>query len=253
MRLLLALLLVAAVARAATLQVGHAPIEMLHAERVELTERFELVRIEMAKALVGSTRLDAIEISEAMTPAGTPVSRGHWTYVVTLQEAAPDAAPEGAFDVTLSVPGARERVVRLVQDVSDPLLPEGARVSFDLGWELPEQPLFVLTLVEVDTGPIFELTSGVDGDLQYVWTMDGEENPTIHAAADEEVTFTITNGDGTVPHNLRVLDGSDPPPTSENVDELGETATLEWTPPAPGSYVYECRYHPTMSGIIEVD
>lgn len=195
MRVLLALLLVAAAARAGTLHVGQAPIEMLHAQRVDLTERFELVRIELAKTLVGARRLDGAEISEAMTPAGTPLSRGHWTYVVTLQEATPDAAPSGAFDLTLSVPGARGRPVRLVQNVSDALLQEGARVSFDLGRDLPPQPLFVLTLVKAT--PQFELTSGVDGDLQYVWTAGTEENSTLPAAAGEEIAFTITNGDGT--------------------------------------------------------
>lgn len=241
-------------ARATPLEVAHAPVDLLHAERLDITERFELVRVEVGEALVGSTRLDGIEISEVMTPATTFVSRGHWTYSVTLRERDPDGVPEGVFDVQLAFQGAPMRAVRLVQNVSDPLLQEGARVTFDLGPAMPSSPLFVLSVREVAIGPIVTLASAIDTALMYVWR-DGaqNENPTLHFHMGDDVTFVASNGDGTSPHNLQIPDGGEPMPATEDMINAGDEQSLAWTPPAPGSYHYECHYHPTMKGTIEVD
>lgn len=249
----LGLLLVAALAEAAPFVVEPTPIDLLHAERVDLTERFELVSLATERALVGSTKLDGVEISELMTPATTHVSRGHWTHTVVLRERTPDAVPLGAFDVMLKLDGRAAHTVRLAQNVSNPILAEGARVTFDLGFDLPPAPLFVLTMTQAPIGQTVTLTSAINEDLLYVWR-DGaqNENPTIQLTTGVPVTFEITNGDGTSPHNLQIPGGGDPMPESEDVVELGDETTLAWTPPAAGTYVYECRYHDTMRGTIEV-
>lgn len=252
MRLVLALLLVAALAQAAPLKVERAPVDLLHAERLDITERFELVRAELVRAPIGSTRITGVEITEIMTPASTYVNRDHWTYSVTLRERLPDGVTAGVFDVRLLSNGDAS-TVRLVQAVANPLLQEGARVTFDLGTDLPAAQLLVVQVREIPQGPVFELTSAINADLLYVWK-DGaqNENPTLELTLGETGTFVVTNGDGTSAHNFQILDGSADPPTTPNLNDLGDQETLTWTPSETGTFVYHCQYHPTMKGDIEV-
>ena len=254
MRTLLALVVVAAAfARAAPLEVDRAPVELLHAQRLDLTERFEIVSVELARASLDARHAGAVELSEALLPTTTAVARGEWTYSLTLREREADGVREGAFDVTLELHGARLGTLRLAQNVANPLAHEGARVTFAAGHALPAAPLFVVQMREVPRGAVFELASAITTGFEYVWRDAAQaDNPTLAMRDGETATFLLSNGDGTSPHNFQVLDGSSPPPTTADMPELGDQATLSWTPPGRGRFPYQCQYHPTMSGAIEV-
>jgi cytochrome c oxidase subunit II len=94
-----------------------------------------------------------------------------------------------------------------------------------------------------------------------VFVFNGEENPTLQAAANTEVTFNLNNV-GNAIHNMHIAvdgfdadlcDGSDNDPCSEP-DSIsgGDTGTITFNLPA-GTYDYRCDFHTSeMSGTLEV-
>lgn len=245
--------MVAAVARGASLQVDHAPFDLLHAQRVDITDRFEIVRLELSPSAIEGRGSAPVEINEALPPARAASVSGGWAYTVVMRERAADEVSEGVFDVTLELAGETVGIVRLLQDVQNPLAQEGATVIFSLGATLPDAPLLVVSVREIPQGRVIHLASAVNAALEYVWQDEaGVENPTFALSTGEATLFVITNGDGTSPHNFRIQDGTDPPPTTPDIVDVGDEESVAWTPPRAGSYSYLCQYHPTMKGNIEV-
>lgn len=245
--------MVAAVARAGSIQVEQAPVDLLHAQRVDITDRFEIVRLELAPSLIDARPSSPVEMSEIMPPAHTALRFGDWAYTVTMRERAADGVNEGVFDVRLDLAGETIGIVRIVQGLENPLLQEGVSVMFDVGHALPPAPLLVVSVREIPQGPVIHLTSAINAQFQYVWHDDaGAENPTIALSTGEAALFVVTNGEGTAPHNFRINDGTNPPPTTPDVVDIGDEESLVWTPPSAGTFQYLCQYHPTMKGNIEV-
>lgn len=256
MRLVLALLLVAAIAQAAPYQVGQSAIEMVRAERLAITDRFISTATQTAIALVDAPAAGPAEIGEVPATGSTGVRAGSWAYTVELRERLPDSVPGGEFDVTLVAGDRSAGTVRIRQDAPNPRVSESARATFDIGAELPPSSIFVVTVREVRVVIQQPLVSAVNGDLDYVWRASAtasEDNPTITLASSEELLLLVSNGDGTTRHNVQVLDGSEPPPESADVEDLGDETRMSWVPPRAGSYVYQCEYHrQSMIGRIEV-
>lgn len=253
-RWVFALLMVAALARAAPLTVEKAPVDLLHAERVDITERFEIVRIELATSTLGARATGDVEIGETLPPANTDLSLGEWSYAVVLREREPDGVPEGVFEVRLTLAGQPAGEVRLVQRAANELVQEGATVRFGLGDALPAAPLLVVSVREIPQGPVFELTTALNSSFAYVWQdEDSVQNATLRLRVGLTATFVAINGEATSPHNLQILDGSNSPPTTPDLLNVGDEETLAWTPPSTGTFVYRCQYHSnTMQGRIEV-
>lgn len=252
---LVLLLLAPLVAQAEGLRVAKHPVEAFHAERLDLPERFAFVQTATLQAPLDVPALAPVELGESLPPGGPGVRAGHWTYEVVLRERAPDAVREGTFVLALLRDGVSLGETTLVQNVSDPLLAEGARILFDLGARPPEGSLLLMTLREV-RGPDVTLRSAFEVD--YVWraqggAKDGERNPPLDATRGRAFVFRIVNGDGTTEHDLRVVDARRKPVSGKAQDAgPGEESTLAWTPAATGTFRYECRYHPTMGGAITV-
>lgn len=254
MRWLLALLLVASLARAAPLWVEQARVDLLHAERVDITERFEVVRIVLARSAFDARASGAVEIGEAMPPAHTDLELGEWSYALTMRERTPDGVAEGVFEVQAELAGARVGSVRLTQALANPLVQEGATVRFGLGQTLPPAPLVLVRVQEVAQGPVLELTTALNASFAYVWhDEDGAQNATLGLRVGRAATFVAVNGEATSPHNLQILDGTSPPPTTPDLMNVGDEESLTWTPRSVGTFVYRCQYHSnTMQGRIEV-
>lgn len=250
---------------AAVLVAGAAPVlvvpnsglDTVYAERLTLPSRFEVAHTETAPALLDrpalGTEAAPAELTEAMAPAGTAVPRGHWTYTATVRERAADAVAAGNFTVTIVLDGTPRGTVVLGQAVANPLLAEGARVAFDLGPDPLLAPLLVLEVRPLlKPGEVPTLRSFMDSDLNYRWKgsggdIEGVVNPGLEATMGAEFTVVAVNGDGTAAHNLRIKDADGDVvagPTPDLVD-LNDQATLAWTPTAPGTYTYECKYHAT--------
>lgn len=253
MRWVLALLMVATLARAGSIQVERAPIDLLHAQRVDITERFEIVRIEIGASTMQARASENVEMGETLPPAQTALGLGDWSYTVVMRERDPHGVPEGLFEVTLELAGETLGAVRLVQASANALVEEGATVRFGLGKDLPAAPLFVISVRELPQGPTFELASALNSGFEYVWRDDAQvENPSFSLTLGLDATFVVTDGDGTSPHNFQIVDGTGSPPTTPDIIDIGDEESLTWTPAAAGTYPYRCQYHPTMQGNIEV-
>jgi hypothetical protein len=250
----------AAAAAAITVQQDHR-IDTLAAERLRLDERFLLDDITLAQAVVSlpavGTSDQPAPMTPAYTPAGTAVQGGDWTYTATVRERSNGSVPKGEYDVELFQDGRLVGDAYLAQNVSNPMLTEGARVTFDLGSnQAPDAPLFLLRIMPTIPGqaPI-RLTSALDGSLDYVWQADdGADNPTLSDRAGEQIVLRAVNGDGTATHALGITDanGNLVAGWTPDLTNRGDTQDLPWTPGAAGTYHYQCRYHPTMKGDIQV-
>ncbi len=69
---------------------------------------------------------------------------------------------------------------------------------------------------------------------------------TLSGGAGEALAITVTNGDG-VEHSFTLDDGA----VSQDI-ESGETETVTVTLPQSGSLGWHCKYHPQMTGTLEV-
>ena len=101
-------------------------------------------------------------------------------------------------------------------------------------------------------------SGGGDSSAFEVFLGDNFFEPNQFAArAGVPVTFSITNN-GMAIHNMRIdgPDGQyntgDDAVSEPQMIKGGETATLTWTPPEPGTYRFRCDYHPTSGGTITV-
>lgn len=260
--LALCVLAAGALVRAAVEVEPNESLDTAFAERVSLAHRFEVTATELGRApldlpAIGTPGAPA-EIAEAPAPAGTAVRRDNWTYTVTVLEREADTVKSGRFEVHLLWNSREVGVVHVQQNVSNPLLREGARVTFDLGATRPEAPLFLVRVhVIVPEGASYRLKSVIDVDAATKWQgvggdIDGKINPALNGTAGLPMEIRIENGDGAT-HNLLVRD-----PDGETVarsDDIGlnERAELTWTPEGAGAYSYECEYHSdTMTGDIDV-
>lgn len=92
------------------------------------------------------------------------------------------------------------------------------------------------------------------------YQLDGQKNPEIKVKAGQAVTVSLTNK-GAVFHNMRFdgadakFNSSDDAVSDPQLVNAGQTATLTWTAPnAPGSFKYQCDFHPTdMKGTLTVE
>lgn len=233
-----------------------------------------VVRVEPAFAVTG-TRLslaarDAAALGGPDAPVGladppararTALQRDHWILVAELRESAPGSAAPGLYRATLTWADESAGEV-LLQRARDAPGRVGAELRFDLGTVVSNASSFVLEVAaDADTPQhtTFDLRS--DGSFQagFAWVApDGGRNPPLRAAAGARVSFRITHGDGEddfVPHDFRVKDASGAVVAGldGDVEAAGDTATLTWTAPAPGTYRYECRYHaPAQAGTLTV-
>ncbi len=202
------------------------------------------------------------ELSEVLTPAWTNATVGNWSYAVTLRERSPAAVGmESVYEVALSLDERPMGVVVVSQAVDDPLVREGARVAFDIGPTAPEAPLLVVTVRLPPAAGCVVLKAISDVDLAYKWRgasgdMAGKINPTLAGVAHEPMCIRIVHDDSTGgTHNLQIKDSggqivANPTP---NIDPSHREEVLEWTPPATGTYRYECKFHrDTQFGSIQV-
>jgi plastocyanin len=244
-----------AVAAAAPVVVRHeASLVAVHAARHPVSGGLDIVQTELAVAVSALPELQDTEMSEAPAAGGTAITAGHWVYTVTIRERDADAVRDGDYLVALSVDGAAAGEVRLRQALANPAAREGARVAFDVGAGAREAPLFLVTIARMSAGSVqVELRSALGERLEYVWRAQTETNPTLAVDVGQAIEITIINSDGAAPHNLRILDASGVErAASRDVFAPDERTTLTWTPDAAGEHTYECRYHPTMGGVIEV-
>lgn len=227
-------------------------IDTVFAERVHLSLLFEVTETRLDRALLGLPAVGGprhpAEIAEVPTPAATTVAAGDWTYSVVVVEREPASVPEGSYSVALRWDGRLVGRVHFVQDVANPLLREGVRVTFALGAERPQAPLFVVHVEREDAPAISYRLKSAASVSGPVWTgvggeIEGQTNPDLAGAVGEPLRITIENGDASL-HNLRVRDGDDvvAGPTSD-VGNIGDEAVLDWTPTDAGTFVYECQYH----------
>lgn len=87
----------------------------------------------------------------------------------------------------------------------------------------------------------------------------GQRNPTFTITAGQQVTINLTNK-GTAIHNLRLAGDDNQFNTSDDaasdpqlITAGGGTGTVKWAPKAPGTYNYQCDFHPAdMKGTITV-
>lgn len=246
------------VASAQNVRVEPGGLEAVRAERLDVTSRLEISLLELATAVadqppVGSAT-DPAEMTSVSTPAGTRIHAGDWTYAATVREIDAESVAGGTFVVELAMDGVVQGAVHLRQSVAEPTAKEGARVVFDIGPLDPFRAMFVLSVRTVLTETV--LTSALSATTaNYVWRDDANaENPLLSARVGQESRIRAANGEGTAPHNLQVRDGASviAGPT-DDVDEPGESVVLAWTPTRAGAFTYECRYHPSMSGTLEVD
>ncbi|MEX0991114.1 MAG: cupredoxin domain-containing protein [Actinomycetota bacterium] len=85
-------------------------------------------------------------------------------------------------------------------------------------------------------------------DLQFV---EGQ----LQAPAEAPLTIDFDNQDSGVPHNVRVFegDGADGTPLFDGEVITGPaTAAYDVGPLAAGSYFFDCKIHPTMTGTLKV-
>lgn len=92
-----------------------------------------------------------------------------------------------------------------------------------------------------------------------VFEFEGEEDPAIPVASGEEVVFSLTN-EGAAIHNMTIAGedgelGTDDDVTSDpDTIRAGDEGTLTWTPPAAGTYDFQCDFHVSeMIGTIVVE
>lgn len=253
---------VAAVAEGAAVAVAPRALDALHAERLDVTDALEVVSTSVERSLLAlpafGTPDAPAELTEAMTPARTQVAARSWTYTATIAESSAESAASGAWDVVLLANGRPLPAVRIEQNLSDPLVAEGARVTWDLGPEKPALRQFVVLAVPIAADG-YRLRSEVDAFLVPHWTgvggeIEGETNPTLDGAVGAEMTITIANGDAN-PHRIVVKDedGATVAGPTETIDELNEEETLAWTPANAGAFTYVCDFHPdSMQGTIQI-
>jgi hypothetical protein len=262
-RLALGLLVVAGVALASDplVVLPNGRLDSLHAERYDLPARFLVRQVDISQAAASAPALGTPDrpavLTEADTPAGTAIAAGDWVYATTIEERSPDAADPGVYVVELAEDGRVVGDVDLEKNVSDPALRQGARVSFDIGPSLPDDPLFLVgvLLPQAASAPI-PLTSAVDASLNYVWQdASGRSNPSLSTKVGVPLTLRAVNGDGTAIHALELLDagGNVVAGPTRDVSNRGDAQDLPWTPEKAGSYHYQCRYHPTMTGSLQVN
>ncbi len=108
----------------------------------------------------------------------------------------------------------------------------------------------VITLESKNTGDGYQW-EGVGG------AAGGQDNPTIGLAVNETLRIVYRHGAGLSDdqvHALRIRDAEkqtlvDGP----DIAAAGDEASIEWVPSKPGTYSYECKYHPeTQRGTIQV-
>ena len=66
------------------------------------------------------------------------------------------------------------------------------------------------------------------------------EPNTFNAKAGEQLTFKVTNK-GTVDHNFVILSADGSQELAKTEIKVGQTATLNYTPPAAGTYQIDCN------------
>lgn len=217
------------------------------------------------------TPTDPVELSPKRPAATTELKQDHWMYTVVLEEDLADSAVSGELEVELLLSGGGMEnepmgSVYVSQHDPSPDLVEGATITWDLGTELPENPLFVVKThphTSPDDGVEFTLESAWDPVDGYVWEgvggdIDGETNPDLEVEPGTSVTFTIRHGCGdqdTAPHNFRLENSAgEVVAESDDVDECGDEDTVTWTAPeSEATFDYYCQYHPdSMEAILEV-
>lgn len=256
--------LVAALADADPILVAPRALDLLFAERVDVTDAFDVtataLEISHVPLPARGTPEAPVEMTEVLTPARTDVAAGHWTYTAHVIERESESAASGLWDVTLLANGERFGPVRVSQNLSDPHLPEGARVTWDLGAERPATRQLVVIAVPVPPDVGYRLRSEVDATLAPRWkgvggAIEGQTNPTLLGDVDVEMPIVASNGDGT-PHRLLVRDagGAVVAGPTATLSNPGDEVVLRWTPSAPGTYSYECDFHSTsMTGSIDIE
>jgi plastocyanin len=88
--------------------------------------------------------------------------------------------------------------------------------------------------------------------------LNGQRNPTLQVKAADPITVQLTNT-GSAAHNMRTAGADDELGTDDDAvsdpDLItgGGTGNLTFSFAAPGTYPYQCEFHPdAMKGEIEV-
>lgn len=119
---------------------------------------------------------------------------------------------------------------------------------------------------ETNETPTGNATAAGGGPVTLTWTMgdnffqaDAEKNPTLEVSAGASVTINLENK-GTAIHNMRFAGDDNKYNTSDDAASepalfnAGDKGVIKFTAPAkPGTYDYQCDFHPTdMKGKIVV-
>lgn len=273
---LAAVVLLSVVAQAAMMVVEeNESTELIRGERYDLGSALHVAESEVDVVAsdedARGTASDPVELSADEPPANTVMEQDHWQYTVLLEEQTASSLASGEFRVDLYVSGEgmdneHAGSVYVGQASSSSSQVEGAWISWDLGSQLPDNPLFVVKAhPHTDAGETVEVTLESDYDAVegYVWKgvggdIDGQTNPEITVEPGATVTFTIRHGCGegdTAPHNFALRDDSGSKvAASDDVTDCGEEDQVTWTAPSSeAQFGYRCDYHPdSMNGNLQV-
>lgn len=251
-------------------------VDTIFAERLDVESRFEVFETRLvsvaADAPAVGTKDAPLEMTEIDAPGWTALHAGDWAYVVGVRERAPASVTQGVFAVTLTVDSVAKGTAYIVQNVSDPALAEGARLTIDVGAVAPVAPLLVVTVSEVrtDVTPVgLKVVDASSPNGQYQWqgvggTIDGLRNPNMTGHVGQAFLFTISvsasDDPGHATHNLTLVfpwnatTSKGRVTSSSNIDAVNNpSTTLSWTPTTAGTYRYECPYHKnTQHGYIDI-
>ena len=93
------------------------------------------------------------------------------------------------------------------------------------------------------TGPTFEVATDAGTALKF-------DPAAFDAPANTKIQINFTNKAQGLPHNMTFQSGV----AAKTADQIspGQTASLSFTTPAPGSYKFVCTIHPGMEGTMNV-
>ena len=95
-----------------------------------------------------------------------------------------------------------------------------------------------------DGGPAtLEVGTGEGAELVF-------DPTTIQAPANTAVQLVFTNESDSQPHNLAFKEGIQE--KTADLVQPGQSQTISFTTPGPGSYTYVCTIHPGMEGTLTV-
>lgn len=230
----------------------------LHAESFEISGALSVasstLTVAGANVPAKGSGAEPVEIGESRPWGTTTLTKSHWVYNVTIDEAAVDAVATGTFQVELTMNGASKGAVVVTQGSADATKVEGAVLGFDLGASLPGAPLFLVRItsyaVPVDYQDVTLKTTGGTAFYQGTTT---NVNPAVSFPAARTLRLTVENDDNSL-HQVSVFQAQTrlkPPAAADtNVDADGETATVVWAPPAAGAYQYRCEYHSSWNAAL---